>query len=333
MFLPDSESGIFSRQPIDPYLGVICPSGNHLPVAPSAGLPRQMPAHPFPAAGLSVTMANLEAGSFSSWDFPGHGISPLHLLFETRDYRRTPVRRLATRLLFPRTARDTSTRGITRWGQDQRGKIYAMPTQTIHKGHSGVTKVPYVCAGCNNGWMSRIEMRTRPFLMPLIQGLPRSINTFDLKVLATWITKTVMVGEYMHPDHVATPDAERLHMYANLEPPDNWAIYIADYRGSKWRNLAMSHHIAKLLPPRPTEPSDSKAPDTHFTSIGMGHLFIQVASSAGEIEFENDAFRKIWPSNKLALSWPPARAIHDTEADYVANSLTRISNLPLAASI
>jgi len=200
----------------------------------------------------------------------------------------------------------------------------------IHKGHSGVTKIPYVCAGCNNGWMSRMEMRARPFLMPLIQGLPRSINTFDLKVLAGWIAKTVMVGEYMHPNAVATPDAERLHVYANFEPPPNWAIWIADYRGSKWRNLSMFHHMGKILPPKPPEPSDSVMPDTHFTSIGIGRLFIQVtATNTGlVIETENDALRRIWPLTGLALSWPPARFIDDEEADFIANSFSRIMKLP-----
>ncbi len=205
-----------------------------------------------------------------------------------------------------------------------------MPERKVHKGHSGVTKIPYVCRGCNNGWMSRMETRVRPFLMPLIQGLPRSISTFDLKVLAGWIAKTVMVGEYMHPDNIATPDAERLRMYADFEPPPNWRIWIADYRGFKWRNLAMFHHVGRVLPPKPTEPSNSMIPDTHFTSIGMGRLFIQVTatSTALTIESDNDALRQIWPLTGLAMSWPPARFIEDAEADFIANSFARLLKLP-----
>lgn len=239
------------------------------------------------------------------------------------------------RVLFPRTPEDTSTRGITRWGQDRHGKLYSMPERKIHKGHSGVTKIPYVCAGCNNGWMSRMETRARPFLMPLIQGLPRSISTFDLKVLAGWIAKTVMVGEYLHPNNIAIPDAERLNMYATFEPTPNWTIWLADYRGTKWRNLAMLHHMGKILPPQAPEPSNSVMPDTHFTSIGMGRLFIQVAVSTTElvIETENDALRRIWPLTGLALSWPPARFVDENEADFIANSFARIMKLPVAASI
>ncbi len=203
-----------------------------------------------------------------------------------------------------------------------------MPSTTVQQGHSGTKKVPHVCKGCNNGWMSRMENRTRPILMPLIQGLFHPISTFDQQYLATWIAKTVMVGEYIFPKHIAVPDKERLHMYANLSPPENWTIWIADYRGSKWRHLAMYHHQGRLRakPPEPGEPTT----DTHVTSIGMGHIFIQVAACPPEIGFdlENDAFRRIWPRTNLVLSWPPARPIHDTEADYVANSLMRISKLP-----
>lgn len=134
----------------------------------------------------------------------------------------------------------------------------------------------------------------------------------------------------MHPDNTATPDAERLLMYANFEPPPTWSIWIADYRGDKWRNLAMFHHVGKLLPPKPPEPSDSVRPDTHFTSIGMGRLFIQVtATSTGlVIESDNDALRRIWPLTGLALTWPPARFIDDREADFIADSFSRLMKLP-----
>jgi hypothetical protein len=239
------------------------------------------------------------------------------------------------RAVFPRTPKDTRTQGVTQWGQDRHGKLYAMPQATVHQGHSGPKKVPYVCEGCNNGWMSRMENRTRRILMPLIQGLPHSISTFDQQYLATWIAKTVMVAEYAFPKNIAVPDRERLHIYANLAPPDNWTIWIADYRGFKWRNLAIYHHIGKLFPPIPPESSNSLAPDTHFTSIGMGHLFIQVVgtNSGREFGFEDDSttqFRRIWPLTKLGLSWPPAAMLTDREADYVAESFTRIMGLPLS---
>jgi hypothetical protein len=179
-----------------------------------------------------------------------------------------------------------------------------------------------------------MEMRARPILMPLIQGLPHSISTFDQQSLATWIAKTVMVAEYAYPDHIAIADRERLHMLANLAPPDHWQISIADYRGYVWKNLAIFHHVGRLSAPKPPEPIVSPPPDTHFTSIGMGHLFIQIVgtTSGANFQFEDDPttpFRRIWPLSALALRWPPAKILSDAEADYVARSLTRIAGLPV----
>jgi hypothetical protein len=236
------------------------------------------------------------------------------------------------RVAFPRTPNDTRTQRVTRWGRDRHGKIYAMPESTIQQGHSGSKKVPYVCAGCNNGWMSRMETRTRRILTPLIQGLPHTISTFDQKYLATWISKTVMVAEYTFPANVAVPDSERLHMLANLEPPPNWKIWTADYRGTKWRNLAISHHMAALFSAK-TAGSANTPPDTHLTCMGIGHLFACAVATTDIRRFAiNDDsvsdLRCIWPVRPDALSWPPAGMITDARADHIATSLSRIAGIP-----
>jgi hypothetical protein len=40
----------------------------------------------------------------------------------------------------------------------------------------------------------------------------------------------------------------------------------------------------------------------------------------------------IWPLTNIALSWPPATMIGDSEADHVANSLARILRIPVAGT-
>jgi len=160
-------------------------------------------------------------------------------------------------VLFPRDVSDTHTAGTTIWGKAKHGRIYAMPTMNMRQGHSGSRKVRYVCGPCNNGWMSRMEARTRPILMPLIRGLLHQISTFDQRYLATWVAKTVMVAEYVHPDHIAVPDGHRLWMYAKLEPPPDWSIWIANYHGIKWQSLALSHHMCAL------QPAKSHGPDSY----------------------------------------------------------------------
>ena len=177
-----------------------------------------------------------------------------------------------------------------------------------------------------------MEKRTRPILMPLIQGVPHTISTFDQKYLATWIAKTVMVAEYAFPANVAVPDRERLHMLANLEPPPNWKIWIADYRETKWRNLAISHHIAALFPSKTDKP-ESAPPDTHLTCMGIGHFFVCAVATTDIRRFslKDDSvsdLRCIWPVRLDRLSWPPAGMLTDDKADYIAASLSRVAGIP-----
>jgi hypothetical protein len=231
------------------------------------------------------------------------------------------------RVLFPRNASDTHTAGTTTWGKAKHGRIYAMPALRMRQGHSGSRKVRYVCGPCNNGWMSRMEARTRPILMPLIQGLPHRISTFDQQYLAAWVAKTVMVAEYLYPDRTAIPDLHRLWMYANLEPPPEWSIWMAHYSG-----MALSHHMCALHPAKPPGPGEVAPPDTQSTSIGMGHLFIQVLSTtvAGlEFGLDNETvLRRIWPCTNQMITWPPPRFVGDVGADFLAGTLARIGGIP-----
>jgi hypothetical protein len=240
------------------------------------------------------------------------------------------------RVLFPRSPADTHNSRTTTWGKARDGKLYAMPAVKEHQGHSGSKKVKYVCQGCNNGWMSRLENRTRPILMKLIQGIPHRISTFDQQILASWVAKTIIVAEFVYPDHTSIAAVERLRMYAATEVGDNWSIWIADYRGYYWRNLAIGHHMCALGPSltaKPPDPALIAPPDTQFTSIGMGHLFIQAASTTTGIKFGPDDdsttdLRRIWPATGNDIAWPPVGMLDDRKADFVANSLARITGLP-----
>jgi hypothetical protein len=84
--------------------------------------------------------------------------------------------------------------------------------------------------------------------MPLIQGNFHRVSPFDQKTLASWITKTIMVAEFLFPERVTIPDADRLRMYASAEPSENWKIWIAGYQGLKWRNLAIGYQGPSIAP-------------------------------------------------------------------------------------
>lgn len=232
---------------------------------------------------------------------------------------------------FPRTPNDSRNHQVTSWETNASGRIRAAPVSSRVQGHPGSKKVPYVCVGCNTGWMSRLEQRTRPLLIPLIEGRYHRISKFDQKVLATWFAKTAMVAEFMYPTRTAIPDSDRLFVLAELEAPAHWSIWIADYVGTKWRNLSLYHQIC-TLPPGAGAPPKPLIPDTQFTSIGIGRLFAHVASSTdGEFVFtreEQTPLRRIWPPQSFDVSWPPNSFMDDELADRCAGGLSHILGIP-----
>ncbi len=235
------------------------------------------------------------------------------------------------RAIFPRSSADTHLHGMTTWGQAKSGKIYAMPTLKIEQGHSGSKKVKHVCKACNNGWMSRMEMRARPILMPLIQGTFHKLSVFDQKSLAGWVAKTIMVAEFTYPDRVAVSEDDRLRMYASQEPSDNWKIWIAHYNGIKHSRLSISYHGCALGPSEPPAPDNTTPANTQFTNIGMGHLFIHASSTTTRADFQFDDetfFRRIWPPTDRDLIWPPLTSLGEEDADYVIGALSRLTGMP-----
>ena len=50
-----------------------------------------------------------------------------------------------------------------------------------------------VCAECNNGWMSRLEMAAAPLITPMLTGERRvTLNVDDHTTVALWVMKTAM---------------------------------------------------------------------------------------------------------------------------------------------
>lgn len=49
-----------------------------------------------------------------------------------------------------------------------------------------------VCNGCNTGWMSDLEVQTKPILSRLIMGQRATLTVDEQEVLATWAVKTAL---------------------------------------------------------------------------------------------------------------------------------------------
>jgi hypothetical protein len=68
-----------------------------------------------------------------------------------------------------------------------------------------------VCKACYNGWMSALQERTKPILIPLMEGSSERLNRESQTVLAAWVAMFVMVAEFggNDPLFVASTDEDR----------------------------------------------------------------------------------------------------------------------------
>ncbi len=71
------------------------------------------------------------------------------------------------------------------------------PDVRIRAGDPLDASVPIACAECNNGWMSEIQNRAKPYLIPLFKGESCLLDYSAQSVIATWIAMASMTGEYM----------------------------------------------------------------------------------------------------------------------------------------
>ena len=74
-------------------------------------------------------------------------------------------------------------------------------TTTKRVGGSTVFKLTPVCAGCNGGWMRKLEDLARPILTPLVVGTDTHLSVDDQHVIARWIALNDprSVGTLRHP--------------------------------------------------------------------------------------------------------------------------------------
>jgi hypothetical protein len=183
-------------------------------------------------------------------------------------------------------------------------------------------KARVVCEQCNSGWMGAIQDRTKPVLVPLIEGKGASIGAEAQAAISTWITMVSMTAEYLfETPKPAIPEADRSYLMQNAEPPKDWQIWIGYYIGTK-RNLPYAQARTRIsMPNLPIKSDDRSFVNTQITSLSIGKLYFYVYSAAvnglGPIRLNQevlDRLRTIWPSRKESFDWPPAVGVNDQNA-------------------
>ena len=209
--------------------------------------------------------------------------------------------------------------------------------------HGDVTtiKLKVVCKNhCNSGWMSRLEARVKPILIPLLTGSPVVLNHYNQEILSTWIAMKLMIAEFSVPDDIVTPALERSLLMGRRRPPDIIAIWIGHYKGTGWGNVYLRHAAAIGFAPAGTvpvvTPERSRIKTVQAQTFFIGELFVQaVTTTVRELVFQTppafaSCMRQIWPFQD-EFSWPITSAVHDFHAHFIVTSFGRFAHsLPVA---
>ena len=89
-----------------------------------------------------------------------------------------------------------------------------------------------VCETCNNGWMSRLESRSKPVIERLWRERSCELDIHDCRTLALWSCKTAMMFEASRPqDQWAFTDLDRCLLYTNDRMPKSVEVWIVKCQG------------------------------------------------------------------------------------------------------
>jgi hypothetical protein len=206
--------------------------------------------------------------------------------------------------------------------------IYRSPMLKTRQGSLNQRNTRNVCGRCNNGWMSTIVDRAKPFAELMIQDKPTKLDSQAQADLAAWIALTTVMYEFTDVKTAVITQAERDVIRTSGRPPASWIISIGRYSGKNWYPIRCRHHGAAFYSASPGPSTINRPPpDTlQVTTMAIGTLLINVfSSSSGDMLLAYRRFLatkslvQLWPITSDSLDWPTGSTFADAFVDALAN--------------
>jgi len=179
-------------------------------------------------------------------------------------------------------------------------------------------RVRAVCAGCNNGWMSRLEAAAKPLLSPMIRGEVSTLSPSDQRTIAAWAVKTAIVLQATGPAR-DIPSSHGRRLRERGGAPPGVAVGVGCYVGEVSAMYGATRLHILLDDAREQElPSRQDPRFGYRATICVGHLALQ-AFQFEMTQFVDPAFGMppvppfllVWPGLRPVVRWPPAVPIDD----------------------
>jgi len=192
------------------------------------------------------------------------------------------------------------------WVNAERGTKPPLSWPAIQPG----VRVKFVCAECNNGWMSGLENRMKSVFELLLGEGPTSLDRYEQSIISAWAVKNAMVFEALRDKlpWVFT-DEERSRFRVTLDPPSPTTVWLA-----KSVDPPAAYCSAVDLFGQVAESGDAMR--AYLTTMAFGPVSLQVmrinlpssTPAAITADLRPGPWEKVaiqvWPIRRL-ISWPP----------------------------
>jgi hypothetical protein len=184
-------------------------------------------------------------------------------------------------------------------------------------------KVGQVCKTCNNGWMSGIEVRSKP----LISELALDVRTVPLShdeqaELSTWLYKTAIMLALLYPaTDRYVPEVQYRDFRDHHRPPHGITIWIAAVAPTSERVSHIGWGKPERLDLRITQSGQTIERQGYRISFSVFALICQMmwdpfGAGFAKPRAYRDAWTRIRPMSKGA--WPPVRRFPEADLEDLA---------------
>lgn len=197
-------------------------------------------------------------------------------------------------------------------------------------------KLRIACRSCNTGWMSRLQTKAKPYLIPTLTGNTISLYRAEQITLAAWTTMFVMTADYLDGDMVSITPGERAWLKDHQRPPRDWRIWIGRYERPATKRRWI-HAVLDIIENEPEFLAKGTPQLSHAqtATILLGdQLIIHVMSSPAMrqtvkrwkiLPAAAPAMKQIWPIVHRRVDWPsPATIQGKTIEDLAFHFFRRI---------
>ena len=203
--------------------------------------------------------------------------------------------RLTKEHVFPAWLDSHLPGGRPYWVLEQDRFVGERPYQVRRPSQSLDFTVRTVCADCNNGWMSALEVEAKPILERLLTNTNVQPLMKDEQLVAgRWATKTAMMMDFTQ-EELLVPQRDRTLFFKRRTIPRRAWIWLGGC--NELLPLTMSHTMRAEM--EPIEGGERTV--GFFTPIKVGHLVIYWVLQASPSRFRSVA-RGIWRRGRYGRS-------------------------------